>query len=107
MDPFGLSKKTISGSFDLKQWEDGTTYYLYGSGNNDAHGALEGTVNKLGWNKQYILVFQNDNCCGSGWRIINVKTKTISSLLDDNKIKLYPEVDGLIIYSAVEAWNKL
>ena len=106
-DPFGLNSKTIVGSYSLEKWEDGVTYYLNGPGNNEGWGVLEGTVKEIGWDEQYILVFQNDNCCGSGWRIVNSKTKTISPLIKANDVKRHSEINGLATFSASVAWSQL
>jgi Fe-S-cluster containining protein len=63
-DPFGLTTRDIQGAYELEQWEDGSTYYLRGPSHlsHEAWGAIEGTVGKLGWSGDIILVWQND--CG-------------------------------------------
>lgn len=108
-DPFGLSTRDIVGPYELHQWEDGKTYYLEGPSHvkGNGHGAIEGIVTKLGWNNNYILVYQNDDGQGGGWRIVDVQKKTISEIIDQARIDQDAMLKGLTIYDASEAWKKL
>ena len=108
-DPFGLSTRDIVGPYELRQWEDGETYYLEGLSNVKVggHGVLDGVVTKLGWNDSYILVYQNDDGSGGGWRIVDIKKGKISEIVDQARIEQDSTLRGLTIYSASDAWNKL
>lgn len=106
MDPFGQSTKTIISPYELKQWEDFETYYLFGP-EETGWGTIDGTVKKIGWNKRYILVLQNDDGNGGGWRIIDTDTRTKSGLILDEDLKNYPEIEGIETYYAEAAWRKL
>ena len=105
-DVFGSSTKDIIGSYELKQWEDFKTYYLYGP-QDTGWGAIDGTVDRIGWNIRYILVLQNDDGNGSGWRIIDSKTDIVSPLLTYPDVKANPNVSNINVQSAVVAWNSL
>jgi hypothetical protein len=108
-DPFGLSTRDIVGPYELRQWEDGKTYYLEGPSHmkGGGHGAIEGIVTKLGWDDNYILVYQNDDGKGGGWRIVEIKKRKISEIVDQARIDQDSALRGLIIYDASDAWNKL
>lgn len=108
-DPFGLSTRDIVGPYVLHQWEDGKTYYLEGPSHikGGGHGAIEGIVTKLGWNANYILVYQNDDGQGGGWRIVDVQKRTISEIVDQARIDRDSTLKGLTIYDASEAWKQL
>ena len=108
-DPFGLSRRDIVGPYELHQWEDGKTYYLEGPSHikGGGHGALEGVVTKLGWNDNHILVYQNDDGEGGGWRIVDVKKRMISEIVDQARVDQDSTFKGLTIYDASDAWNKL
>ena len=108
-DPFGMSSREIVGPYELQMWEDGVTFYLQGPSNihNSAHGALEGIVIEIGWNEELILVLQNDDGSGGGWRIIEIESRTVSSIVDEAYIEQRPVLRDLNVYSAAEAWERL
>jgi len=106
MDPFGLSTRTIAGPYELNQWEDFETYYLLGP-EDTGWGTIDGTVSKVGWNKKHILVQQNDDGNGGGWRIIDIETQTVSNTMTKEKLQEHPEVKGINTYSASVAWSML
>lgn len=106
-DFFGASTKTIIGEYKLKQWEDKETYYLYGP-NETPWGAIDGTVSELGWNEKFILVLQNDDGNGGGWRVIDTSSNRISSLLTKTNILLRTdELSEIKTVSADVAWDSL
>lgn len=106
-DFFGASTKTIIGEYQLKQWEDKETYYLYGP-NESPWGAIDGTVLELGWNEQHILVLQNDDGNGGGWRIIDTTSNRISPLLTKGNILLRSnEMSDIKTVTADIAWGNL
>lgn len=108
-DPFGLSTRKIRGPYELEQWEDGTTYYLRGPSHlaHEAWGAIEGTVGRLGWSGDTILVWQNDCGSGAGWRVVDAKTRVISPLVSQERIDRDPMLAGIPIYTAADAWQRL
>ena len=107
LDLFGTSTKTIIGEYQLKQWEDKETYYLYGP-NETPWGAIDGAVLELGWNERHILVHQNDEGNGGGWRIIDTSTNKISPLLAMSNILLRSnELSEIKTVSAGVAWGNL
>jgi hypothetical protein len=108
-DPFGQTTRDIIGSYELEQWEDGQTYYLKGPSkiSNEAHGAIEGTVGEIGWNDNFILVWQNECGSGRGWRLINLKDNSVSELISKDDIENDSRAAGITTYPAKELWNDL
>jgi len=108
-DPFGLSTRDIQGAYELEQWEDGSTYYLKGPSHlsHQAWGAIEGTVGKLGWSEDIILVWQNDCGTGEGWRMIDTKKNTISPIVGQDRIDGDPILSKIAVATAAEVWQKL
>ncbi len=108
-DPFGNSTRDIIAPYRLMQWEDGKTFYLEGPSNlaTEAYGAIEGTVGKIGWNDNFILVRQNESGSGRGWRVIDVKKQTISDFITDDGLDQDSRLKGITIMTAAEAWSKL
>lgn len=108
-DPFGLSTRDIQGAYELEQWEDGTTYYLRGPSHITSHGwgAIEGTVGRLGWAGDIILVWQTDCGSGCGWRIIDTKKEKISPIISQAKIDGDPLLSKITVYKAADAWKKI
>jgi hypothetical protein len=108
-DPFGQSSRDIKGAYELEQWEDGSTYYLKGPSplKHQPWGAIEGTVGRIGWSGDTILVWQNNCGSGEGWRIIDTKKEEISSIVSQEKIDQDPKMKMITIFTAAEAWEKL
>jgi len=82
-------------------------YYLVGGADSGGYGALESTVGKIGWNKQYILVWQTSDGLKSGWRIVDSKARKIGEYISEDEALSDPRVLGVNILSAKDAWNKL
>lgn len=108
-DPFGQSTRDVAGSYKLQQWEDGQTYYLKGPSkiSNEAHGAIEGTVGEIGWNDDFILVWQNECGSGRGWRLINLSDNSVSILISKEDIENDSRTAGITTYPAKELWDDL
>ena len=101
------SRKLINSSYSIERWEDGVTYYLLGPSDGPGWGALKGTIEKIGWNAEYILVWQNDDGQGSGWRVIDLKTNKLSPLIESSDLKHTPQINNIKILEAKVAWDKL
>lgn len=108
-DPFGQTTRDIIGSYELQQWEDGQTYYLKGPSkiSNEAYGAIEGTVGQIGWNDNYILVWQNECGSGRGWRLINLKDNSVSALISKDDIGNDSRAHGIKTDPSNETWSDL
>ena len=108
-DPFGQSTRDIKGAYELEQWEDGATYYLKGPSalKHQSWGAIEGTVGRMGWSGDIILVWQNDCGSGAGWRVIDTKKEEISAIVNQDRIDQDPNLSKISISSAADAWQKL
>jgi len=107
-DIFGLSKRTVIDGYELEIWEDNTTFYLQGpEGIQDHWGILEGTVGKIGWNRDRILVWQNECGQGEGWRVISTEDNTLSKIIPEAQVKADKTLKGIAVYNSKDAWRKL
>ena len=83
----GGSKKKIVGDYYLHRWEGGTPFYIDNKwGQPDGGGLIEGTVQEIGWNEDYIFAKRKSTFGGdpSGWMIIDVnKGKIMGSFTDE------------------------
>ncbi len=107
---FGVSERRIVGDYRLEQWEDGTTYYLIKAGAPDSGvGVIEGTVIEIGWNDRYILVNRHASWGGepNGWMILDSQSGTLTGPTLNSDLRTRPEVRGIKVYSAKDAWSKL
>jgi len=106
MDPFGLAHRRIAGPYGLEQWEDFRTYYLIrGAGFGAGSNALEGGVERIGWNRRYIVVSISDD--PDGWRIVDSKKRAIIGPFTDAEMARRPEARGIRPMAAGEAWHSL
>ena len=106
--PFGLSRRQVAGPYKLQQWEDGQTYYLVGGPQGDrVGGAIEGTVLRLGWNKDFIVVERLAMFGGTiGWMVVDVNRREVSGPFTEDQIHRRPEIARLVLYSADSAWRR-
>ena len=107
-DPFGTSTRTIIEPYEMLIWEDGATYYLSGPSHIEGGwGALDGTVNQIGWDKNIIIVLQNDDGQGAGWRIVDAKSTSVSKLYSDKEFRALLDLERFNVSTADQAWRKL
>lgn len=105
-------ERTISGAFQLEQWEDGTTYYLHKRGQDDSSeggSIIGGIVIRLGWSDRYIVAERHSIYRGDadGWMIIDVQSGMIDGPFKEIEFRARPEAKGIEIYDVNEAWKKL
>jgi hypothetical protein len=70
--------------------EGGTSYYLEAPGyESSGGGVLDGTVEEIGWNQDWILARVNRIYRGdtNGWFALNIKTRQISGPFGDSDLK--------------------
>ena len=107
-DPFGVRKATVLEPYELQRSEiEPYYYYLVDGKNSYAYGALESTVGKIGWNNQYILVWQTADGLKPGWRIINSTEEIVGEYMSEENALSDPRVSGVTILSPDDAWTKL
>ncbi len=112
-DPFGLSKRHISGDYYLERWEDGETFYLHDSEveyeNFPDYGPIGGTVVMLAWNDNYILAQRRSHFGGKvdGWMVIDVTDKKITGPFSWSTISNNKTLTSLKAIEAKEAWSNL
>ena len=112
-DPFHQSYKNISGKFYLHRWEDGKTYYIEEKNDsakqNQGGGAINGTVQKIGWDADHILAKRQSTFHGdlNGWMLLDAKTGNISGPFSDLAITQMPEAKSMKFLNPEDAWNEL
>ncbi len=110
-DPFGLSTRHVAGDYYLRQWEDGTTYYLDEAGREKdvGGGLLGGTIEKIGWNSRYIIAKRDALFRGDpdGWMVVDVTRKTVQGPLPKEQVDRLAKQQGIHRYSAADAWRRL
>ena len=102
----------IVGDYRLEQFEDGKTYYLHKTGQDDsAQGGsvIGGTVLRIGWSSRYIVAEGHSIYRGDpdGLMIIDVQTGTMSGPFTETDFRARPESKDIKIYEASEAWKNL
>jgi hypothetical protein len=107
-DPFRLSERSVAGGYRLLQWEDGT-YYLVDQDHPDGGGVVEGTVIRIGWNSETILVERRALAAidKNGLMVIDVNKRTIQGPLPIESADSTPELAGIELVPAAEAWGRL
>lgn len=108
-DIFNNSCKKISNSFFLKKWEDGKTYYLLNSCNSDSMqggGVLNGTINSIGWNSEFIIVNRKSIFSGDkdGWIVIDSQKASLDGPFENLGATKFKEIKT---FNPSEAWESL
>lgn len=112
-DVFGSGYRRIEGRYYLNRWEDGKTFYIVYKENGlvaeNGGGVVDGNVTHLGWRDKFIVVKRNSMFRGDpdGWMIINSTMRTVSGPFSDYELGMRPEIKGVSVYTAAEAWERL
>lgn len=112
-DPFHQSERKLAGNYYLQRWEDGRTYYIEarnGSKKSDqGGGAINGTVEKIGWNADYIVVKRRSTFQGdpNGWMVLRVKGESMAGPYTDEDLAKLPEAAGMKFLNPETAWKNL
>jgi len=85
------SHRQLSGGYYLERFDEGGTSYYVGAPGKalDGGGVFDGTVQEIGWNKDWILarvrrIYRGDP---DGWYLLNVKTGQIAGPLQSSELK--------------------
>ena len=72
-------------------------------------GAIEGTVDRIGWSERYIAVKRRSLFRGDpdGWMIIDLKSKVIVGPLSDEDFGDRSQSKDIETFTPAEAWEKL
>lgn len=107
-DPFRMAYRKIAGDYYLHRWEDGKTYYLEDKTQDKPGGAIDGVVEEIGWNKNYIFVKRRSIFGGdkNGWMIIEIKNKKIRCPLAGDTPNI-PEAKDVSFMKPEKAWSVL
>jgi hypothetical protein len=108
-DLFNNSCKKIHYSFFLKKWEDGKTFYLLNSCNSDSAqggGVLNGTINSIGWNSEFIIANRKSLFGGDkdGWIVINSHKGSLEGPFENLEKTKFKDIKTFI---PSEAWERL
>lgn len=112
-DPFRQSERKLAGDYYLKRWEDGKTYYIEAKNGvekpDQGGGAISGTVEKIGWNADYIVVKRHSTFQGdpNGWVVLRVRDANMAGPYMDEDLAKVPEASGLKFLSPEAAWESL
>ena len=104
-DPLRLSERQVVGRYNLKQWEDGTTFYLVDDSTRDGPGgAIDGTVERIGWTEDFTLVWRKGQMGADGWIVLDPEKGIVAGPSASINIAVPP---GFQILTAQEAWKAL
>jgi hypothetical protein len=104
-----MSVRTVAGPYALKQWEDGSTYYLVGGPQPDSGGgAVNGAVIRLGWDARHVVAQRAATAGGdTAWVVIDVDTRRASHPMTDAELASREDLARLTTYRADSAWARL
>jgi len=108
-DPLGASRRTIRGDYQLKLWEDDTTYLLVDGSKSGADWVVAGAVARIGWDDRRIVVERRSPSTGKveGFIVVDVPSKTASQLLSEREIAKKIDLSKIILVAPSEAWKLL
>lgn len=110
------SSKQVAGAYSLVQWEDFETYYLEEDGKGvttNGGGAIDGTVLRIGWKKDLIVVNRKPTLAAakSDWVLVEVaKRKVGDPMTEEAFLKMQrtdPVLSSITLHSAADAWRLL
>lgn len=109
------SERKLAGGYYLQRWEDGKTYYIEKKGKSEkgeqGGGVINGTVEQIGWNADYILVRRRSTFRGDpdGWMVLQVKgrSEVMKGPYNDEAMRQLPEGKGMRFMTPQEAWESL
>jgi hypothetical protein len=98
----GQSHRQLSGRYYLERFDENgafyTVYYVGARGKPvNGGGVFDGTVQEIGWNKDWILahvrrIYRGDP---DGWYLLNVKTGQITGPLQSSELKTNPALSNI------------
>jgi hypothetical protein len=108
-DPFGQAQRRVAGDYSLEQWEDFETYYLVSPGHEQGGDAVDGTVQRIGWNDRYIIAERRATFGGEvdGWMVVDAKLGTVRGPYGSDEIARNPALRGIRAMPAADAWDRL
>ena len=108
---FGFGCRRVAGTYCLQQWEDNSTYYLNdrAAETNEGGGAIDGTVQRIAWTRDLILVERRANFRGDrdGWMLIDVAGRKMRGPIAEAEAHATLTRAGMRAVSAADAWRGL
>jgi len=99
--------KSLPGGYTLERSEDGVTFYLNAPrGPSDGGGAIDGTVEEIGWSDELIAAKRHANFRGDGdgWMLIDVHTQAIRGPMADSEFTKLAKQLNLRALPIDQAW---
>jgi hypothetical protein len=109
-DPLGTSRRTILGDYQLKLWEDGSTYLLVdGSKSGTGWEVAGGSIIRVGWDQRRILVERHSTSIGGvdGFIVVDVAARTVSGPLSSSELAKNVDLAKIKLMPPAEAWKLL
>ena len=95
------SHRQLSGGYYLEQFDEGRTSYYVGAPGKEVNGGgvFDGTVQAIGWNKDWILarvrrIYRGDP---DGWYLLNLKTGQVTGPLASSELMTNPALSNIRI----------
>ncbi|HSU15156.1 hypothetical protein [Longimicrobium sp.] len=106
-DPFGLSRRTIVGDYQLEKEED--LYYLQAAGRDEPDAYTGRAVDRIGWGERYIVAHRTPAYGGHGdeWVIVDTKEGIHAGPFSAYMLTMHPEANGIAALPAEQRWNEL
>ncbi len=107
----GFGCRRIAGTYCLEQWEDNSTYYFNdrAAESHDGGGAIDGTVQRIAWTRDLILVERRANFRGDldGWMLVDVPARKVRGPIAEADAQAILTRAGMRPVSAADAWRRL
>jgi len=99
----GETKKLVDG-YRLERFAENGKFYLITSRSESGGGVFDGTIEKIGWNQDWILasVTRLYNGDPNGWYALQVKTKQVTGPFSEAEIKANPAFSGILPISCAD-----
>jgi hypothetical protein len=103
------STKKLVDSYSLERFDEGgTSYYLMTPGYElTGGGVLDGTIQEIGWNHDWILarvtrLFGGDT---NGWYALNLKTKQVIGPIQESELKTNSTLSKIECHDSAEVFS--
>jgi hypothetical protein len=102
--------KTIIRGYVLECFNENGKYYLFAPGelnNSSDQGVFEGTIDKIGWNQDWILAKVTKIYLGdkNGWYAINLTTKLITGPMQETDLKTNSIFSKIKLYECADVMS--
>ena len=99
------STKKLTGGYILERFSENGKYYVIAPDNKSSGGGVfDGTVEKIGWNEDWILAWVNRLYQGdtNGWYALNLQTKQVIGSFQESELKANPSFSRIDCYNCAD-----